>query len=159
MNRFWKNHCRVCQGGHLRHFFKKWIFWELIFHRPCFHFLCFKHHWCISSPYFCIAFKYLIIEFHEKQDKIAQSIKWLTRHYKFFSCTGCRYDISLIFWTVFEICKRANISIWLIKWKNRRLWSQCVLTHRPPSYLNPKKSRGGAPRALLVVYRLPFQVR
>ena len=108
---------------------------ETYLSQAMFHFLCFKHHWYIFPAYFCIFLKSLRIDKNIKQDKIAQSSECLTKECDFSSCTGSNpvsdiMFLSLIFWTLFELCTRANINLWLIKWKNRRLWSQCVVTER-----------------------------
>ena len=125
----WENHCRVYQGSHLRSFLKKIIFYENLYFTGHVS-LCFKHHWYIFPPYFCIVLKSLRIEKNIKQDNIAQSLECRTKKCDFFSCTSSNpvsdiMFLSLIFWTLFELCTRANINLWLIKWKNRRLWSQC----------------------------------
>ena len=126
----WENHCRVYQGSHLRSFLKKIIFYEnLYFTSHVFIFFVSTIRY-IYPPYFCIVLQSLIIEKNTKQDKIAQSLECLTKKCDFSSCTGSNpvsdiMFLSLIFWTLFELCTRANINLWLIKWKNRRLWSQC----------------------------------
>ena len=128
----WENHCRVYQGSHLRSFLKKVIFYEnLYFTGHVFIFLVSNIINIFSPPYFCIVLKSLRIEKNIKQDKIAQSLECLTKKCDFSSCTSSDpvsdiMFLSLIFWTLFELCTRAYINLWLIKWKNRRLWSQCA---------------------------------
>ena len=99
------------------HFWKKLSFMKTYISQAMFSFSLFQTSLIYFPPYFCIVVKSLRIGMDIKQDKIAHSLECLTKKCDFSSCTGSNpvSDIMflfLIFWTLFELCTRANIDLW-----------------------------------------------